>query len=1102
MNERAFIARLESANSEEFSELLRNSDLEQQRALRAYFGAAKLERLRSLAQRQIVRGVTQKRGNVVIVPGILGSELTIGIEKIWFGFWSIVRGHFEELRMDSAGNSLNKVSATGLLRRYYGELEQFLLPEWNVLIFPFDWRIDMRESANRLLAAIIEWFGTTQNLHVVAHSMGGLVTRSLARQHPQEWAAMGKLLMLGTPNYGSLAITQLYTGMYRLIRVLALVDCVHRLPELLEFCKTFMGTYQMLPRTDKLAAPRADKLFDPATYGTLNPPVSRFDNAREFQRELEPLINPERLIYIAGTNRPTASDIADWERLDSAHGYAMTPFGDGTVPHSLSRLGEVSAAYFVDEEHSLLPDNEFVMPAIANLLVGSQPHLANKPFSTRAAVDQESLRAERTEQDDQAVGEARQITARVQALRGVYASKETISPEEQQLLDLAMIGPSKGLGAPAAARVNDCGSTSEPAFTTASEHAQSEASATPGFACSSNGLEGSTAERVAALRVNVCCGRLEEIGSPAAAAAGQLAIDAIAVGHYVGVQPAFAEAALDAKISAALSAEHDDPIPDEDPDEQRRNSGLIAQFTQRGIVRGELGRPFFIPDPRDPKRLIVIAGIGLVGRFGTSELTVLARELFWSLGRLGKKHLATVLIGSGAQNLDIDPAVRAWLRGAALTISARPDQPHLEELTFVEYNGARAEEIRQSSIKYSPELSKKTGIQFTVSPAEPIPNPVSTSKSKVTKSDSQPQRRPEATRLLVEQQGEYYRFSAMTGTASVPERALRLDPRIVTEFNNSLAAQTTAGETREWGELMFKLLLPQDLRSKLAGDAHIVVACDSNVAQLHWELMVAPDTAGASVAPDTAFLGLSPGITRQLRNNFVIPPEPPPPSNRRVRVLIVADTDYEHPLPGAVEEAQRVESLFTSYNRELQERGSKTRINVESLVGPMEATCTQVLKLLLTYPPYDVLHFSGHCVYEKKDPPRSGWLFTGGLRLTANELSRVDRVPAFVFSNACQSGVTPSRLDLRSPEMAPSFAESFFARGVKNLVCTAWPVADDAAAAFATEMYAALVGAKGKRPVYAYEAMMNARSAIWQQPTGQQSWGAYQHYGNPWFRLF
>ncbi len=320
-------------------------------------------------------------------------------------------------------------------------------------------------------------------------------------------------------------------------------------------------------------------------------------------------------------------------------------------------------------------------------------------------------------------------------------------------------------------------------------------------------------------------------------------------------------------------------------------------------------------------------------------------------------------------------------------------------------------------------------------------------------------------------------------------------------MNDSLAAQQTPEQKAEWGEFLFKLLVPQDIQPTLATDAPIVLACDSNVAQLHWEMMVAPGSA-ASLGLETSFLGLFPGITRQLRNTFGGPPEPPPPSNRVLRVLIVADTDYKRPLPGAAAEASRVRDLFATYADNLKQTGSKMRVELEALIGPNDATCAQVLKRMLRYPPYDILHYSGHCEYVKDDPPSSGWLFGDGLRLSANELSRVDRVPAFVFSNACESGVTPSRPDLRTPQLAPSFAESFFERGVKNFVCTAYPVADDSATKFACTFYETLLGVKSGRPSYMHEAMTTARKEIWKEGTGVQTWGAYQHYGNPWFKLF
>jgi len=128
--------------------------------------------------------------------------------------------------------------------------------------------------------------------------------------------------------------------------------------------------------------------------------------------------------------------------------------------------------------------------------------------------------------------------------------------------------------------------------------------------------------------------------------------------------------------------------------------------------------------------------------------------------------------------------------------------------------------------------------------------------------------------------------------------------------------------------------------------------------------------------------------------------------------------------------------------------------------------------------------------------------------LSANELNRIDQVPKFVFSNACESGVTPDRARERNDRLAPSFAEAFFNRGVANFVCTAWPVDDVAARVFAVTLYANLLGIPSDAvstaggPVPMHEAMKQARLAIARTPNGRTTWGAYQHYGNPYFRLF
>lgn len=1098
LDERAYIAQAESASPEKFSEMLSTADQEQQSALRAYFGSAKLDRLRTLAQRQVVRGPAAKKGNLVLLPGILGSELTVGsdqLEKVWFGFWSILKGDFAQLQIDSAGKSIEPVNPNAALRRYYGELEQFLLADWNVLVFPYDWRLDIRGSADLLADKINSQFGSSSGVHLVAHSMGGLVSRSLAQRHPAQWAQMGKLVMIGTPNYGSLSIAHLYTGLYRLMRVLAAVDRQHNLGELLQLAKNFVGTYQMLPRLDKLPGTSTPaKLYDPATYGELRPLRDRLDDAQKFQAELDIILNPERLTYIAGANQPTADGIADWTRLNNMDAYTFTRMGDGTVPHSLGLLPGIAATYFVEEEHSALPSNQIVMEAVGKILSGLPVEgvATQPPAPDRGPA--ESLAILKTADDDRAVADAEALRMRLMSMRGSYDSS-TIAPEEQQIADLAISGKTANdstlasqLSRPTTPAGPTAGGTSAPA----------------GDSNDSNATDAQAVEIIARLRIHISANPLQLVGTAAEPPNPNRKnpIDAIAVGHYIGVQPVFAELALDEALSGALDT-CPQPLPGASDDElsDYRDKLLLTQFAQRGIVSGELGRPFFLPDPRDSSRLAVIAGMGSVGRFGSSELTVLSRELFWSLGRLKRKHLATILIGSGSGNIETGVAVQSWLRGAALAILSSSDESHLQELTIVDRQPAKCEEIRLAVLNFRDRL-RTSGLEIEVFPDEPIPIPAehATTHTQATTGSSHGQRQI-ATRVLVELDRNAYRFSGVSQDASFPERYVRIDPRLVASVNDSLAAQQTPEQKAEWGEFLLKLLVPQDIQPTLATDAPIVLACDSNVAQLHWELMVAPGSA-ASLGLETSFLGLFPGITRQLRNTFGGPPEPPPPSNRVLRVLIVADTDYKRPLPGAAAEGSRVRDLFATYADDLKQNGSKMRVEVEALIGPNDATCAQVLRRMLRYPPYDILHYSGHCEYVKDDPPSSGWLFGDGLRLSANELSRVDRVPAFVFSNACESGVTPSRPDLRTPQLAPSFAEAFFERGVKNFVCTAWPVADDSATKFASTFYETLLGVKSGRPTYMHEAMTTARREIWKDGTGVQTWGAYQHYGNPWFKLF
>ena len=330
---------------------------------------------------------------------------------------------------------------------------------------------------------------------------------------------------------------------------------------------------------------------------------------------------------------------------------------------------------------------------------------------------------------------------------------------------------------------------------------------------------------------------------------------------------------------------------------------------------------------------------------------------------------------------------------------------------------------------------------------------------------------------------------------------MALDARLVTQANDELAAEVDEARRRERGRFLGRLLLPADLRDALAGGAPVVMLLDATSARVHWELVVRPGAEPSGAGGPRAgelrdYLGIGAGFTRQLRTTFAPPPEPPPPPERRLRVLVVADPAEDAHLPGAEEEGLRVAELF--------ETAAHPSIEVVRLFGPRQATRTEVLRRLLLER-FHVMHFAGHCFYDPADPTASGWIFSDGEVLSANELRRIDRVPEFVFSNACESGITPDRSGERSAALAPSFAESFFERGVGNFVCTAWPVDDSAARAFAGALYAGLLGLPeapgGEGPLPIHRAMAEARRATAGDPAGARSWGAYQHYGDPLYRL-
>ena len=1154
-DEREFIARVESASVSELAQILARPTAQQERILRVHYGDQRYKRMHELALQRTAtsRGFRGEPspGNVIVIHGIMGGELSSGASPasstlIWVNMWRLFRGWLERLLLNDDGRTGKyTIYPTGIITDYYGEMLLKLHARgWNVQPFWFDWRLDLNLAADELHNKINEWFGKESPVHLIAHSMGGLVARTFISRHGERWEKMwdnsgngrmgGRLVMLGTPNYGSFAVPQIITGLEPTVRKLALLDLLHGLGGVLKIVNTFPGSYQMMPSPFVLE--RMEGLYQARTYGDFKVAQRHLDAARRQHELLCDVVDDKRMIYIAGYNRATFSDLRDLRQVASRDAYDVTMLGDGRVTHQLgipTKDGvRLKTVYFIAEDHAELSRNEQILSQLDGLLVnGTSDKLETTVPTLRAAERKAEIRQRLIKDQDAEVERFRELIDRLRLTRSAEPPS-ALSHEERRVREALTRSWTGDLD-------------------------ESIEEGRPKLAVKTK--QPKPAPKPIRLEVGLVWAGIEEIGVEVnPARRGEFPVDAIAVGHYVGmVKLQNAEYALDKAISQALFKRH------YANDEAAEREYLLSLYSERGIIRGELGQPFFLNDPRATDgRLIAVAGMGVPGRFGAPELTVLARELCWSLGRLKKRHLATVLIGSGQGNLSVEDAVAAWLRGAryALTGSADDEQWRLRHLTFVEMDPSKIETI-QKAIKAAQEAERATVqnhsfdqrleiVYRELDPgtlinrqkqrlAQAIAAQKRSERRQKEEEDKQESRVP--TRITLALEGRKYRFGAITEEASVPEREIPLDPvlvmeandRLVTEANDRALVEEQLEFQFDWGRYLENLLIPDDLRDSFKTNAPVVMMLDATTARIHWEMLALPDplqrvgalsesAASADEEPldqsidsldarVNAFLSTSRGFTRQLRTAFAPPPEPPPPPRRVLRVLVVADPAEDAPLPGAEEEGRAVAELFNAFDQAY--RSAEYNIEVTTLFGPAEATRNDVLFHLTRRVPYDILHFAGHCVYDKDDPSSSGWIFTGGQRLSANELNRIDRIPKFVFSNACESGITPDRAEARSAALAPSFAETFFARGVANFVCSAWPVNDRAARDFALRLYSGLLGLKqeqeggpyrrddhGPRPMHV--AMREARLFIAGTRYGVKTWGAYQHYGNPYLEFF
>jgi PGAP1-like protein len=345
---------------------------EHRQELAAFFGDREYGELQHLARRAAKVRPGSRAGRVLIVPGMMGSQLgfdrpaPLPPDLLWVDPADISAGRLRALRIDTA----TPVRAMGVVLFSYLRLRLHLAASgFDVACVDYDWRLGI-EVLGRQLAQRIE--SEPHGLvHLVAHSMGGLVSRAALSLPARR--KVRQVVLLAAPNEGSFAGVQAVRGTYPVVRKLARLDARTSAEQLAEeVFNTFPSLYQLLPTP---AHTHPIDLFDAAQWPERGPRprVALLHAARE-SRTLLAKAN-ERYSVVVGTGQPTVTGI---ERVADDFVYTVTPHGDGTVPVVSARL-EGAHTYYVACAHSELTRDPLVATAVADILkTGSTRRLARR----------------------------------------------------------------------------------------------------------------------------------------------------------------------------------------------------------------------------------------------------------------------------------------------------------------------------------------------------------------------------------------------------------------------------------------------------------------------------------------------------------------------------------------------------------------------------------------------------------------------------------------------------------------------------------------------------------------------------------------------------
>ena len=946
---------------------------------------------------------------VFLLPGIMGSHLAVGTDRIWLDPAAIAFGKFDALRIDAVG-----VKPEEPVWMVYGDLVRHLSGTHEVVPFAYDWRASLKKEAARLAGeldkAILRAHKAEQPVSIIAHSTGGLLARTVIATQRATWDRLcahseARLIMLGTPNGGSYCISRVLTGRESLVKKLALLDMQHDPEELLGIFSAYPGVLELLP--EELLNPAAWEKFSKADSQRDDwhiPSTAALDEARKVRDAIaKSPLDPARVFYVAGHAPATPSGMTVGKDDDGSDClvFQATSEGDGWVPWQ-SGIPAGVKTWYLPAVHGDLANHEESFGAIVELLrKGNTDRLETSPPVSR----------------------------------GVTA--EFVQPEEK---------------APLYTGFRDLARTA---------------------------LGGShrpkRRKKLHRVPISVVHGNLGFTHKP------------IMVGHYQGDTIVSAEAYLDRVMDGRLRARH-----------------------ALGLYPGaEVTAEVFLNPKRQPGGAIII-GLGEVGKLSPGKLTRAVsrgvRSYVITLAESGTGDpatvphtvgIATLLVGTNAGGVALEESVTAILQGVANALERLHEQ-HLDdrvvidELEFIELFEDRAIHAIHAldRARSDPEIARS----FLIDPTLRVKScPGGLRRAFYTEDDPWWQRLE-----ITENRAGRLTFNILTDRARAEVHIQQSQRSLAEQFINEIIASTDA-TSDEVAVTLFEMLVPNEIKEYAPDRRDMVLVLNEEAARYPWEMMREHTRKDLDVKK-TKPLSVQAGMIRQLqvelfRDRVVMA--------RGQAALVVGNPPTEFVnLPGAEAEAQKVHKLLREGGYE-----SVGRIGAEASGGA-------ILKELYARD-YRIVHLAGHGVYEHKEELNvpcdccgaekvvsniNGMVIGKGQFLTPAQLHQMRAVPELVFVNCCHLGKIEKVNDKlpanHPPKLAANIATELIRMGVKAVVAAGWEVNDKAAQQFAATFYQEMLAG-----VLFGEAVLKARLAVFDAYPKINTWGAYQCYGDPAFRL-